>query len=414
MTRTSQILLEIPRDNKTDNNGEFRFTTKLNTTYIRFGTLEVWVGFDEVWSQWWPPLYLLPGTICTSLTMPVGKRVTILTDVDAILKDSYYRLEFYNTIEEVKEESDGTRKYNVTTYKYSAEIWKTTGYSYTKLGKINERQEKYIGLYFKMKLGPDDYRTNIEQSFNYVMDLNGDGTMKAVANFYKIYDKRLENELKSTNDDIALTTLISANIYSRVTFKYVWQLKIPPWSNLQRVMAMYKNYILNSKFVDPSLIASTFDYSYFTTLQSTLNDMLRYAYIAAAISSPAFLYSLTLTTGNYKCILGAIQGSISTILRSLIIGLAETKGWTKCYLDAHTWASGFLYTLLAFAIGSIPGGQIPALILELAGIGITVAENYYLKENAYSPQFLRNLVKITEYDLTLLNYEIDLWNQLKD
>jgi hypothetical protein len=315
----------------------------------------------------------------------------------------------------VKEDSDGTRKYNVTTYKYSAEIWKTTGYSYTKLGKINEGQEKYIGFYFKMKLGPDDYRTNIEQSFNYVMDLNGDGTMKAVANFYKIYDKRLKNELKSTNDDIVLTALISANTYSRVTFKYVWQLKMPPWSNLQRVMAMYENNILNSKFVNPSLIASTFDYSYFTALQRTLNDMLRYAYIAAAISSPAFLYSLTLTTGNYRYVLGAIQGSISTILGSLMIGLAEIKEYTKNWVLIGSFVvSSILYGILITALTFMPGGQIPAAVLTFASIALITAEHYYLKENAYSPQYLRNLVKITELDLSLLNYEIDLWNQLKD
>ena len=45
---------------------------------------------------------------------------------------------------------------------------------------------------------------------------------------------------------------------------------------------------------------------------------------------------------------------------------------------------------------------------------ITEHECNHLYENAYFTQFLRNLVKITEYDLTLLNYEIYLWKQLKD
>jgi hypothetical protein len=37
-----------------------------------------------------------------------------------------------------------------------------------------------------------------------------------------------------------------------------------------------------------------------------------------------------------------------------------------------------------------------------------------IHENAYSLQYLLNLVKITEYDLTLLNYEVNIWDQLKD
>jgi hypothetical protein len=37
-----------------------------------------------------------------------------------------------------------------------------------------------------------------------------------------------------------------------------------------------------------------------------------------------------------------------------------------------------------------------------------------IHENAYSPQYLLNLVKIAEYNLTLLNYEINIWDQLRD
>jgi len=45
----------------------------------------------------------------------------------------------------------------------------------------------------------------------------------------------------------------------------------------------------------------------------------------------------------------------------------------------------------------------------------TISPEYqYLYENAYSPQYLLNLVKIIELDLSLLNYEIYLWKQLKD
>jgi hypothetical protein len=38
----------------------------------------------------------------------------------------------------------------------------------------------------------------------------------------------------------------------------------------------------------------------------------------------------------------------------------------------------------------------------------------HLHENAYFSQYLLNLVKLTEYDLTLLSYEVSIWNQLKD
>jgi lipopolysaccharide biosynthesis protein len=44
----------------------------------------------------------------------------------------------------------------------------------------------------------------------------------------------------------------------------------------------------------------------------------------------------------------------------------------------------------------------------------TKNECNHLHENAYFPQFLLNLVKITEYDLSLLKYEIILWDNLRD
>jgi hypothetical protein len=37
-----------------------------------------------------------------------------------------------------------------------------------------------------------------------------------------------------------------------------------------------------------------------------------------------------------------------------------------------------------------------------------------IHENCYSPQYLLNLVKIAEYDLSLLKYEIILWGHLRD
>jgi len=32
----------------------------------------------------------------------------------------------------------------------------------------------------------------------------------------------------------------------------------------------------------------------------------------------------------------------------------------------------------------------------------------------YSPRYLLSLIKIIEWDLTLLNYEINIWDQLRD
>jgi hypothetical protein len=37
-----------------------------------------------------------------------------------------------------------------------------------------------------------------------------------------------------------------------------------------------------------------------------------------------------------------------------------------------------------------------------------------MRMNTYFPQLFLNLVKITEHYLTLLNYEVDLWDRLKD
>jgi hypothetical protein len=45
---------------------------------------------------------------------------------------------------------------------------------------------------------------------------------------------------------------------------------------------------------------------------------------------------------------------------------------------------------------------------------ITEHECNHLYEKAYFTQFLRTLVKFTQYDLTLLKYEIRIWDHLKD
>jgi hypothetical protein len=81
---------------------------------------------------------------------------------------------------------------------------------------------------------------------------------------------------------------------------------------------------------------------------------------------------------------------------------------------------------VAGAIGGLKGALVGAVVGFIAGLIVSFAAYYvadtyiispeyqYLYENAYSPQYLLNLVKITELDLSLLNYEIYLWKQLKD
>jgi hypothetical protein len=205
--------------------------------------------------------------------------------------------------------------------------------------------------------------------------------------------------------------------------------------NLGRAMEVYKNDILNSKSVNPLLIAYTFSYR-ITSLQSFLSGMLIEAYKRAAVSSPAFLYSLTLSTGDYRYILVAMSGSISTILGSLAIGLIETKIKTRDLLK-YLVEELPLQTSLALTIASAVVAVvaliftfIPPVALVLNIIALILAtlaliswiqtaisyyyEYPYLKKNTYSPKYLLNLVNITKYDLSLLKYEINIWDQLKD
>jgi hypothetical protein len=83
-------------------------------------------------------------------------------------------------------------------------------------------------------------------------------------------------------------------------------------------------------------------------------------------------------------VIATILLALTFITRSKVVGIAVA---IAAFAAAFAWAQIYLY------------------------------ENYeypYLKSHPYSPQYLLNLVKITEYDLTLLNYEINLWNHLKD
>jgi hypothetical protein len=386
--------------------------------YIKFGTLYVHAEFDEAWSQWWPPLYLPPGTIHTSLTMPVGKWVTILTDVNQILPR--YNTTFTST--------DKIGWINKT------ENGKVTPIMKYIIKRYNAKIGNYIEFNFILRLNNTytDITQDLSYHVNYISDLNNRSDINAVSNFYKIYNKRLENELKSINNDEVLTKLVATNVFSRITFKWAWQLRYHMWDNLGnlgRAMEVYKNDILNSKSVNPLLIAYTFSYR-ITPLQSFLSKMLIEAYKRATVSFPAFLYSLTLSAGDYRYILVAMNGSISTILGSLAIGLIETKIQIRNLLksildvlkgiaDVLTVIATILLALTFITRSKVVGiaAAIAAFAAAFAWAQIYLYENYeypYLKSHPYSPQYLLNLVKITEYDLTLLNYEINLWNHLKD
>ena len=400
----------------TDGNGEYKISMTLNVPpYIKFGTLYVHAEFDEAWSQWWPPLYLPPGTIHTSLTMPVGKWVTILTDVNQILPS--YNTTFTST--------DKIGWINKT------ENGKVTPIMKYIIKRYNAKIGNYIDFNFILRLNNTytDITQDLSYYVNYISDLNNRSDKDAVANFYKIYDKRLENELKSINNDKVLTKLASVNIFTRVTFKWVWQLRYHMWDNLGnlgKAREAYKNDILNSKRLDPLLIASTF-ISYPTGLQTFLNILLKKVYYFAPISSPAYLYSLTLSTGDYRYTLVAMYGSILSILGSLAIGLNETKVCTRDLLKMN---KQYTELVLSITIGIIAGAIAKiitrnALIAILVGAFVSTALQYfvstyitgpeydYLKNNTYSPKYLLNLVKLTEYDLSLLKYEIILWDNLR-
>jgi hypothetical protein len=387
----------------TDSNGEVKVWLILSSIppYIKFANLYVWVSLNEYWNSYWP------NSIYSSLLIPVGKWVTIHTDVNVILKNLK---QFYNTTEEVKK----VRDFNVTTYKYTGEISKTKFYIRT--GTFKETEEKYIGFYFKMELGPDNKFKDIYQAWNYITDLNGSYNINS-ANFYKHYNKRLENELKFIERYDDLMELASKNAYSRFMYKVVLQLKFHSWfnlGNLRKVMETYKDDILNVK--DFALLPKCTYFIYFPyTLQERLDRILRRIHSEAATSSPAYLYSLALSTGDYRYILVAIKGSIEAIKVSLGIGLPETKTQTKELIEKSSDASTWLYAIISgIASRAGPPGWVIAIITGIYAAVILPWEKGYLIDNTYSPQYLRNLVKITEYDLTLLNYEVNLWDQLQD
>jgi hypothetical protein len=406
-------LFKFSVTNRTDNNGEFRYTFITTIPYIT-GRLEVYASLDETWSQGNPPLTLQPGTIYASVTIPiVSKRVTILTDVSEILEHPYYKVEFTRILEQAEWQPTGMGPIKIETFRVFAELGKRDFYT-------KSLKERYIGFYFKMRLGPDDKAKDIYQlTWNYFTDLNGDGWKNALPNIIKIYNKKLEDELISVYFQPALRNLADGNQFGRVTFKWVWQFVYPPWSFIT-AQEMYKNNILSLSYRSPEkvdlLILSTFGHLP-TGLQTFVFTNLRLAYIISAISSPAVLYSLTLSTGDYKYMLAAIDGSIRSILGSISIGLAEVKANTRSFIEFWLGKQALDSILLTILSVILRGSLLATIILAIIVIVLTVLgilEFNHLKDNTYSPQFLRDLVKLTEYDLTLLNYEVSIWGQLKD
>jgi len=424
--------------NCTDFNGERIIQITLNVSpYIKFGTLYVYASFEEDYWLWWPLLRIPAGTIYTSLTMLVGKKVTILTNVDQIL--DIYNKRFTNSTEKV-EQLDGV---NVTTYMYDAILGKTK--FIIRKDRFIETIEKYIEINFKMKLGPRDKRTGIEETkFNFIMDLNNRSNKNA--KFGKIYKERLKQDLNMiVNANKNSISIALNNAFSRTSFKREWQLSYPEW-DFGKVKDMYKKYILTTKeWPIISRIDSLFSPS--GSIPPIVSWLTKFTSIMVShiypFPSPATLYSLTLTTGDYRYILIASLGSIFTIGNSLALGLNETKVATKVSLEREEEDEKYKYEtiteilieiemwIIGTFVNPIPEtiptyketieNDIRAIVSIIISGCISetflskVESKYYdLRQRAYSPQNLQKLVEIIQYDLTLLNYEIILWDQLKD
>jgi hypothetical protein len=405
--------LNTPFQNYTDSNGEWIMRITLNVPpYIKFGTLYVYASFEEDYWLWvnWLPQRIPAGVIYTSLTLQIGKFVSISTDINSILIN--YKKEFNYTKKEEK-----LNGLTITTYNYTAKI------------------RNAIGINFTMKLGPHNYRTDVdEMSFNFINSIS-----------FRIFNKALEKDLNDwVDNDLYWGVITAINSISRVIFKQVWQQRYPPWDNLQYAKNLYTIYILSPKkefalnilFANPAtpliysplislVIEKTTGYSYYpSTLQIGLNKMLAAAYLLAACYSPVSFYSQAYSEGDYRYILTAIRGSILALAKSLIIGLKIIKEWTSIFLIINKWVTILLWRLLIELLSLlIPVSKILVKILEwvitsivgeFVGEWIATQEYEYLKKNTYSPQFLLNLVDITQYDLSLLNYEINIWEQLRD
>ena len=155
---------------------------------------------------------------------------------------------------------------------------------------------------------------------------------------------------------------IMDNIGHRVRFKREWQMSYPAQLNLEIVKKTYMDYFLDPKevviFPQPFRVDTV-----------------------AAGAMPASLYIKTLITGDYRCILMAILGSIFTIASSLALGLNETKAIRKSELQKSEENEGYLYSILiGIAIGvilTIFGAGAPLLVQLIASaIGVAVGTGY--------------------------------------
>jgi hypothetical protein len=227
----------------------------------------------------------------------------------------------------------------------------------------------------------------------------------------------------------------------RVLFKEIWQLKYPPWT-FEEAKELYKKYILSFVQSD-SWLENLLNYLPHPTLLQAIYSLTLLDIIELEKPySPAFLYSLTLSTGDYRYIIAALRASVIAINESLRIGALDVKMEKRKLLDEikkinqgeYALAASVAGTVVAYAvrgavagaIGGPKGALVGAVVGFIAGLIVGLAAYYaadtyiispeydYLYENAYSPQYLLNLVKIIELDLSLLNYEIYLWRQLKD
>jgi hypothetical protein len=342
--------------------------------------------------------------------------------------------------------------YVVTTETYHGEIEVMKKYVIGSELKITK--ERYIDIYFRLKYGPSYTRTDIYQTdFNFITDLNKDTTRNA--KFIKIYNIKLKNDLDYLiNKDEKWKKIAEANARSRIDFKEVWQLRYPTWWWMLDARYWYVKYILASEI--DSTIFFTFS-PHPTCLQVQLNAQLLIAYFRNMFefSSSKFLYNLIYGTGDYRYILAAIQGSILTISESLKIGVNETKTQIKNRIEKSKSDTEFAYEILFSAIlGALTGG-VGAIVgaakalgkaavkigaeelLKRVGAGalagaiggaftgwivgwliapnITDPEFKHLRDYTYSPTYLFNLIDyLLQPDLTLLNYEVHMWWQLRD
>jgi hypothetical protein len=304
---------------RTNDKGEIRFYTKLKVPpYIKFAMLHVFVGLNEKWYGYWP------NQIYNSLNMPVGKWVTILTDnIDNIL--NLHSLKFRRTTEKVEKIDDLT----ITTYRYFAEV--------NKLETI---------INFKVKIGPNHKRTGIEETkFNFIMDLNNKSDKDAI--FVKIFNKRLKDDINYyINNEETLKDMSVKNAIFRTMFKRGWQLSYPEW-DFGEVKYAYKKYILVFKKWKPLDDLGLYQEIKDKGLSKYLSKYLDSATDPFTdFPSPANLYSLTLSSGDYRYILVALLGSIFAITQSLGLGLNQTKEETRNSLEKNQKDEEFMYQVI--------------------------------------------------------------------